>query len=68
MIFDTSAGAFSVVNVNTVSSAGAAPSGWSCPELLRPGARIRTQLTGHANAPGSTPTGWFGGFAGVMGD
>ena len=68
VIFDTTTGAFTVLNVNTVSPGGAAPSGWSCPELLRPGARIRTELRGHVNAPGGTPTGWFGGFAGVMGD
>ena len=68
VIFDTSTGAFTVLNVNTVSPGGAPPSGWSCPELLRPGARIRTELRGHVNAPGGTPTGWFGGFAGVMGD
>jgi hypothetical protein len=68
VILDTSTGAFTVLNVNTVSPGGTAPSGWSCPELLRPGARIRTELRGHVNAPGGTPTGWFGGFAGVMGD
>jgi hypothetical protein len=68
VIVDTSTSAFSVVNVNSVSPGGAAPSGWTCPELLRPGARIRTELHGHVNAPGSTPTGWFGGFAGVLGD
>ena len=68
VIFDTSTGAFTVLNVNTVSSGGAAPSGWTCPELLRPGARIRTELRGHANTPGSTPTGWFGGFSAIAGD
>ena len=66
VILDTSTGAFTVLNVNTVSPGGTAPSGWSCPELLRPGARIRTELRGHVNAPGGTPTGWFGGFAGVL--
>ena len=66
VIVNTSTGAFSVVNVNTVSAGGAAPSGWSCPDLLRQGARVRTQLQGHVNTPGSTPTGWFGGFAGVL--
>ncbi len=68
VIVDTSTSAFTVINVNTVTPGGAAPSGWSCPELLRPGARIRTELRGHVNTPGSTPTGWFGGFAGPMGD
>jgi len=68
VIFDTSTGAFTVLNVNTVSPGGAPPSGWSCPELLRPGARIRTELRGHVNTPGGTPTGWFGGYAGVIGD
>lgn len=68
VIFDTTTGVFTVLNVNTVSPGGAAPSGWSCPELLRPGARIRTELRGHVNTPGSTPTGWFGGYANVMGD
>src|SRR6516225_11899706 len=62
VIFDTSTGAFTVLNVNTVSPGGAPPSGWSCPELLRPGARIRTELSGHVNTPGGTPTGWFGGY------
>ena len=68
VIFDTSTGAFTVLNVNTVSPGGAPPSGWSCPELLRPGARIRTELRGHVNTPGGTPTGWFGVYAGVIGD
>jgi len=68
VIVDTSTGAFTVLNVNTVTSASAAPSGWTCPELLRPGARIRTELRGHLNTPGATPTGWFGGYSGALGD
>jgi len=68
VILDTSTGAFTVLNVNTVSPGGTAPSGWSCPELLRPGARIRTELRGHLNTPGATPTGWFGGYSGALGD
>ena len=68
VIFDTTTGAFTVLNVNTVSPGATASSGWSCPELLRPGARIRTELRGHVNTPGGTPTGWFGGYASVMGD
>lgn len=63
VILDTQTGAFSVLNVNTVTPGGTQASGWTCPELLRPGARIRTELHGHVNAVGSTPTGWFGGFA-----
>lgn len=62
VILDTSTGAFTVLNVNTVTAGGTAPSGWTCPEVLRPGARMRTELRGHLNSPGATPTGWFGGF------
>jgi hypothetical protein len=63
VILDTSTGAFTVLNVNTVSPGGSKSPGFTCSELLRPGARIRTELRGHLNAPGSSPTGWFGGFA-----
>ncbi|HVP59563.1 MAG TPA: hypothetical protein VMT11_03335 [Myxococcaceae bacterium] len=63
VILDTSTGSFTVLNVNTVSPGGTKAAGWTCPELLRPGVRIRTELRGHLNAPGSAPTGWFGGFA-----
>jgi len=68
VIVDTATGAFTVLNVNTVSPGGTAATGWTCPELLRPGARIHTELRGHTNAPGSSPSGWFGGFAGLFGD
>jgi hypothetical protein len=63
VILDTTTGAFTVLNVNTVTPGGTKAAGWTCPDLLRPGARIRTELRGHLNAPGSAPTGWFGGFA-----
>jgi hypothetical protein len=66
VIVDTSTGAFTVLNVNTVSPGGTAAPGWTCPELLRPGARIHTELRGHVNAPGASPSGWFGGFAGML--
>lgn len=68
VILDTSTGAFTVVNVNTVATDGAKPPAWTCGELLNAGARIRTELRGHVNAPGGTPTGWFGGFATVARD
>ena len=66
VILDTSTGAFTVLNVNTVSPGGTAPSGWSCPELHRPGAFTCPRSSVRMRAPGGTPTGWFGGFAGVL--
>ncbi|HSP17966.1 MAG TPA: hypothetical protein VLQ79_00515 [Myxococcaceae bacterium] len=68
VIVDTSTGAFTVLNVNTVTPGGTKPAGWTCEPLLRPGARIRTELRGHVNTPGGTPSGWFGGFAETAGD
>ena len=68
VIVDTSTGAYTVLNVNTVTPGGTKPAGWTCEQLLRPGARIRTELRGHINTPGATPSGWFGGFAETAGD
>jgi hypothetical protein len=63
VIVDTSTGAFSVVNINTITITT---------ELLFPGDEIqpgeagqsfRTMLIGHRNAPQMLPTGWFSGYA-----
>ncbi len=59
VVVDTSTGAFTVLNMNTVP---ADPSP-AAPAALRGARVLRSVLTGHLNAPGTTPTGWFGGYA-----
>lgn len=63
VIVDTSTGAFSVVNINTVTTATEFISDGDQVQLGKAGQSFRTVLNGHLNAPGMSPTGWFGGYA-----
>lgn len=63
VIVDTSTGAFSVVNINTITAATEFLSGGNEVQLGNAGQSFRTILNGHLNAPGMSPTGWFGGYA-----
>jgi hypothetical protein len=63
VIVDTSTGAFSVVNINTIASTTKLFSGGKKIQLGEAGQSFRTVLNGHLNTPGMSPTGWFGGYA-----
>ena len=63
VIVDTSTGAFTVVNVNTITTATEFLSDGDEIHLGKTGQSFRTVLNGHLNAPGMLPTGWFGGYA-----
>jgi hypothetical protein len=63
VIVDTSTGAFSVMNINTITSATEFLSGDEDVQLGEAGQSFLTVLNGHLNAPGMSPTGWFGGYA-----
>jgi hypothetical protein len=63
VIVDTSTGAFSVVNINTITSATEFLSGGEEVQLGEAGQSFRTVLNGRLNTPGMSPTGWFGGYA-----
>jgi hypothetical protein len=63
VIVDTTTGLFTVVNVNTITWAKELRSESSDLSLGQKGQSFRTVLTGRLNAPGSSPTGWFAGYA-----
>ena len=63
VIVDTSTGAFTVVNTNTITTAAEFLSDGDEINLGKAGQSFRTVLNGHLNAPGMLPTGWFGGYA-----
>lgn len=63
VIVDTSTGAFTVVNINTITTATQFLSDGDEAQLGEAGQSFRTVLSGHLNAPGMLPTGWFGGYA-----
>jgi hypothetical protein len=63
VIVDTLTGAFSVVNINTITSVTEFLSGGEEVQLGEAGQSFRTVLNGHLNTPGMSPTGWFGGYA-----
>jgi hypothetical protein len=63
VIVDTSTGAFTVVNINTITTATEFLSDGDESHLGKAGQSFRTVLNGHLNAPGMLPTGWFGGYA-----
>jgi len=63
VIVDTSTGAFSVVNINTITSAMEFLSDGEQVQLGETRQSFRTVLNGHLNTPGMSPTGWFGGYA-----
>jgi len=63
VIVDTSTGAFSVVNINTITSATEFSAVGEEVKLGEAGQSFRTVLNGHLNTPGMSPTGWFGGYA-----
>ena len=62
VIVDTSTGAFTVVNINTITTATEFLSDGDEIHLGKTGQSFQTVLNGHLNAPG-LPTGWFGGYA-----
>lgn len=63
VIVDTSTGAFAVVNINTITAASEFLSDGREVQLGEAGESFRSVLNGHLNAPGTLPTGWFGGYA-----
>ena len=63
VIVDTSTGAFTVVNINTITTAAEFLFDGDEVQLGKAGQSFRTVLNGHLNAPGMLPTGWFGGYA-----
>ena len=63
VIVDTSTGAFTVVNINTITTATEFLSDGDEIHLGKAGQSFQTVLNGHLNAPGMLPTGWFGGYA-----
>jgi hypothetical protein len=63
VIVDTSSGAFTVVNINTITTSAQFVSGGNETQLGEVGQSFQTRLSGHLNAPGMSPTGWFGGYA-----
>ena len=63
VIVDTSTGAFTVVNINTITTSAQFVSGGNETQLGEVGQSFQTRLSGHLNAPGMSPTGWFGGYA-----
>ena len=63
VIVDTLSGAFTVVNINTITTAAQFLSDGKEIQLGEVGKTFQTKLSGHLNAPGMSPTGWFGGYA-----
>jgi hypothetical protein len=63
VIVDTSSGTFTVVNINTITSAAQFVSAGNEVQLGQVGQAFRTVLNGHSNATGMLPNGWFGGYA-----
>ena len=63
VILDTSTGAFTVVNINTITTTTEFLSDGDEVQLGESRQSFRTVLNGHLNAPGMLPTGWFGGYA-----
>jgi len=63
VIVDTSTGAFTVVNINTITTVTEFLSDGDESHLGKAGQSFRTVLNGHLNAAGMLPTGWFGGYA-----
>ena len=63
VIVDTSNGLFTVINLNTVTDSQPFRSNGADMLLGTKGRTFRTRLTGQLNAPGASPTGWFGGYA-----
>jgi hypothetical protein len=63
VIVDTSSGTFAVVNINTITTAEEFLSDGEEVQLGEAGQSFRTVLNGHLNAPGMSPSGWFGGYA-----
>jgi hypothetical protein len=63
VIVDTLSGAFTVVNINTITAAAQFLSDGKEIQIGEVGKSFQTRLSGHLNAPGMSPTGWFGGYA-----
>jgi hypothetical protein len=63
VIVDNSTGTFMVVNINTITTAAQFVSDGKDTQLGEVGQSFQTRLSGHLNAPGTSPAGWFGGYA-----
>jgi hypothetical protein len=63
VIVDTLSGAFTVVNINTITAAAQFLSDGKEIQIGEVGKSFQSRLSGHLNAPGMSPTGWFGGYA-----
>lgn len=63
VIVDTLTGAFTVVNINTITTAAQFVSAGNETQVGEVGESFQTRLSGHLNSPGMSPTGWFGGYA-----
>jgi hypothetical protein len=63
VIVDTSTGAFTVVNINTITRVAEFVSDGKESQLGEVWQSFQTRLSGHLNTPGMSPTGWFAGYA-----
>ena len=63
VIVDTSSGIFTVININTITTTTQFVSDGEETQLGEVRAVLSYQAEGHLNAPGMSPTGWFGGCA-----
>jgi hypothetical protein len=63
VIVDTVSGTFTVVNINTITTAVQFLSDGKEIQLGEVGKSFQTRLNGHSNAAGMSPSGWFGGYA-----
>jgi hypothetical protein len=51
------------VNINSITATEKFASGGDWVHLGEASKSFRTILNGHLNSPGTSPTGWFGGYA-----
>lgn len=63
VVFDTSAGVFTTVHLNTITSVSIFNLAGTDYQLGLPRQSFRTNYLGHINSPGLSPSGWFGGYA-----
>ena len=63
VVSDTITGAFTTVHLNTITATSVFSLGSVGWQLGHVGRSFRTNYSGHANAPGMLPNGWFGGYA-----
>ncbi len=63
VVFDTTTGVFTTVHLNTITLVETFDLAGRSLRLGHLGKAYRTNYLGHVNAPGMTPSGWFGGYA-----